>query len=74
VRELQTAKTAVIHGKQDCETILRHNVYSSDYAWARMKGGSTAYAGTKSNYYYRDYTWNERNLLSITGLFVNTKK
>jgi RHS repeat-associated protein len=42
------------------------NVYSSDYAWARMKGGSTAYAGTKSNYYYRDYTWNERNLLSKT--------
>jgi RHS repeat-associated protein len=31
-----------------------------------MKGGSTAYAGTKSNYYYRDYTWNERNLLSKT--------
>jgi RHS repeat-associated protein len=42
------------------------NVYSTDYAWARMKGGSTAYAGTKSNYYYRDYTWNERNLLSKT--------
>ena len=42
------------------------NVYSTDYAWARMKGGSTAYASTKSNYYYRDYTWNERNLLSQT--------
>jgi RHS repeat-associated protein len=78
VRELQTAKPSAIHGKQDCETILRHevtyhlikteaeNVYSTDYAWARMKGGSTAYAGKKSNYYYRDYTWNERNLLSKT--------
>ena len=42
------------------------NVYSTDYAWAQMKGGSTAYASTKSNYYYRDYTWNERNLLSQT--------
>ena len=42
------------------------NVYSSDYAWAQKKGGSTAYASTKSSYYYRDYTWNERNQLSKT--------
>jgi len=42
------------------------NVYSTDYGWARMKGGSKAYASTKTNYYYRDYTWNERNLLRTT--------